>query len=356
MSAISSLFSSSGKAAVGVAKLYNPRRMRERGWFWTSLLLLATAAVIIVILGIYWSDEPDTFNVSEVALVRAEAAGESLVPGYVTTSTLVTVAETLLNKPGGYLSNDVMPPGVYLDNMPSWEFGVLVQVRDFTRSMRNDFSRSQTQSAEDRDLVVAEPQFSFNNNSWILPSTESEYRKGIAAAESYLHRLADDNQSDAQFYSRADNLRDWLSQVEKRLGSLSQRLSAAVGESRLNIDLAGDRSATQSTPRPDEMRVQTPWLDIDNVFYQARGATWALLHFLRAIEIDFNDVLADKNAVVSLRQITRELESTQLPMWSPVILNGTGFGPLANHSLVMASYISRANAALIDLRSLLQQG
>jgi hypothetical protein len=60
--------------------------------------------------------------------------------------------------------------------------------------------------------------------------------------------------------------------------------------------------------------------------------------------------------VVSLRQITRELEATQLPMWSPLILNGTGFGPLANHSLVMASYVSRANAALIDLRSLLQQG
>lgn len=356
MSAIRSLFSSSGKAAVGVAKLYNPRRMRERGWLWTSLLLLATAAIIIVILGIYWSNEPDTFDVMEAASLRAEAGGESLVPGYVTTSTVLTVAETLLQKPGGYLRNDVMPPGVYLDNMPRWEHGALVQLRDFVRSMRNDFSRSQTQSTEDRDLVVAEPQFNFNSNSWILPSTESEYRKGIAALESYLRRLADDNQADAQFYTRADNLRDWLGQVEKRLGSLSQRLSAAVGQSRFNIDLAGDRSATQSTPRPDEMTVQTPWMEIDDVFYEARGATWALLHFLRAIQIDFNDVLSDKNAVVSLRQITRELESTQLPMWSPMILNGTGFGPLANHSLVMASYISRANAALIDLRSLLQQG
>jgi hypothetical protein len=39
-----------------------------------------------------------------------------------------------------------------------------------------------------------------------------------------------------------------------------------------------------------------------------------------------------------------------------VILNGTGFGLVANHSLVMASYISRANAAVIDLRDLLEQG
>jgi hypothetical protein len=29
---------------------------------------------------------------------------------------------------------------------------------------------------------------------------------------------------------------------------------------------------------------------------------------------------------------------------------------MANHSLIMASYISRANAAIIDLRSLLERG
>jgi hypothetical protein len=37
-------------------------------------------------------------------------------------------------------------------------------------------------------------------------------------------------------------------------------------------------------------------------------------------------------------------------------LNGSGFGIFANHSLVMASYISRAHAAISDLRALLAQG
>ena len=77
---------------------------------------------------------------------------------------------------------------------------------------------------------------------------------------------------------------------------------------------------------------------------------------MKAIEIDFASVLEKKNARVSLQQIIRELEGTQRTVWSPVILNGNGFGMFANHSLVMASYISRANAALIDLRSLLEQG
>jgi hypothetical protein len=39
-----------------------------------------------------------------------------------------------------------------------------------------------------------------------------------------------------------------------------------------------------------------------------------------------------------------------------MILNGRGFGFMANHSLVMANYISRANAALLDLTELLAQG
>lgn len=103
-------------------------------------------------------------------------------------------------------------------------------------------------------------------------------------------------------------------------------------------------------------RKQTPWLQIDNVFYEARGSAWAMVHLLRAIEKDYADVLNNKNAAVSLRQIIRELEATQEPLWSPVILNGGGFGILANHSLVMANYLSRANAGLIDLRRLLEQG
>ena len=125
---------------------------------------------------------------------------------------------------------------------------------------------------------------------------------------------------------------------------------------RLNTDLAGDAEAEQSTETSNQVQVKTPWTEIDDVFYEARGASWALAHLLRAVEIDFESVLEKKNALISLRQIIRELEATQESVWSPVILNGSGFGLFANHSLVMASYISRANAAVIDLRNLLDQG
>jgi hypothetical protein len=178
----------------------------------------------------------------------------------------------------------------------------------------------------------------------------------MEAVERYLSRLADPAEPDAQFYARADNLVDWLAIVEKRLGSLSQRLSAAAGQDRLNTDLSGDPDARQSTGAPAVVTVKTPWTQIDDVFYETRGTTWALIQFLKALEVDFDAVLRDKNALVSFRQIIRELESTQEPLRSPMVLNGGKFGALANHSLVMANYIARANAALIDLRFLLSQG
>lgn len=322
-------------------------------------LWIAVPTALAVLCGamMYWyNHEPAIFDPIERAQLHAGAHNHSDVTGTTTTATLLEVVDAMLNKRGGYLSNDILPPWVFLDNVPNWEFGALTQVRDLARIMRNDFSRSQTQSTEDPDLSQADPLFHYSNDRWIPPDTEGRYKIAMEYLESYLVRLSDPSQPEAQFYARADNLGEWFGLVEKRLGSLSQRLSASVGQERLNTDLAGDSAASQSTATPGEMEVKTSWFEIDDVFYEARGSTWALIHFLKAMEVDFNDVLRKKNAQVSFRQIIRELESTQEPLHAPMVLNGSKFGLFANHSLVMANYISRANAAIMDLRQLLEQG
>ncbi|WP_137974130.1 DUF2333 family protein [Pseudomonas sp. F(2018)] len=328
------------------------------GWLGKTVgTLLGLYLLGAMLVGWYWSQEPELFPVQQHAQAAAEQAQRKLVSGYTTVETLKQVSETLLSKPGGYLSNDIAPPGLWLDNMPAWEYGVLVQVRDLSRAMRKDFARSQSQSTEDPNLAKAEPRFNFDNKSWALPASEAEYTEGIRSLDRYLAALADPSQPRAQFYARADNLNNWLGDVATRLGSLSQRLSASVGRVRLNTDVAPNQPIPEGQIVPvREEEVKTPWLQIDNVFYEARGQAWALSHMLRAIEVDFGDVLAKKNATVSVRQIIRELEAAQEPLWSPMILNGSGYGVLANHSLVMANYISRANAAIIDLRTLLSQG
>ena len=128
---------------------------------WVSISAYATGVVLLVLLGVawYWSRMPDLFWVDE------KSAGDGRVVGFATTDTLVRVAGTLLDKPGGYLTNDLLPPAVFLDNIPNWEFGVLKQVRDLARIIRNDYSRSQSQSREDPDIAAAEPIFFFDNES-----------------------------------------------------------------------------------------------------------------------------------------------------------------------------------------------
>lgn len=322
------------------------------------VVITAVAAylLIAVFVGMYWSWLPGHFDVRENAQQMATDNERAVVVGSTSTAALIRVTSLLMDKPGGFISNDLLPPGVWLDNIGQWEYGALIQARDLARAMRESFSRSQSQSQEDIDLGKAEPSLNFSNSSWAVPSSESEYRSAVKHLRRYLKRLGDSGNASSQFYARADNLSYWLAVVETRLGSLSQRLSASVGKRRLNTDLAGDSAARQSTSAPSDLEVKTPWMKIDDVFYEARGAAWALMHFLQAVEVDFEQVLKKKNALISLQQIIRELETTQQTVFSPMILNGDGFGMLANHSLVMASYISRAHAAIIDLRSLLSQG
>jgi hypothetical protein len=319
---------------------------------WQKITGYTLLVLLLINLGIgwYWSRSPDVFWVNE------RPAGTSNIVGYATTDTLIRVAETLLDKPGGYLTNDVMPPSVFLDNIPNWEAGVLQQVRDLARVTRNDYSRSQSQSREDPDLAIAEQKFFIDNNSWILPRTEAEYRDAIEGFRDYRDRLSGLETADAQFFARADNLREWLAQVEKRLGSITRRLGDSVATDVINTDLAGERANEANTTLPDTVSVRTSWFEIDDVFFEARGTAWALVHFFRAAELDFALVLADKNAQASVRQIIRELEASLGSLTSPMVMNGGGYGLFANHSLVMSNYLARANAAIINLRELLDQG
>ena len=59
----------------------------------------------LYLLGVYWSFEPAQFDIR--AEVTKAAAAENVAPvvGYTTTTALIRVTETLLNKPGGYLAN-----------------------------------------------------------------------------------------------------------------------------------------------------------------------------------------------------------------------------------------------------------
>lgn len=321
----------------------------SKGLLWGLGVFTLMVIFGLIALGSYWSIEADTFDVKKEALKRINEKDVDMLPtGYVYTYTLAHIAETLLYKPGGYLTNDVAPPGVLLDNIPSWEYGALIMLRDATSALRNHLARSQSQSAEDPDLARAEPYFYYERNSWALPSTEVEYEKGIAALHQYMNRLKDPRSAKpGHFYSRADNLWQYVEVIIKRLGGLSTRLGASTDRYNAQF-LTADKKAAPVK--------RTTWLEIDNVFWEARGASWALLHILKAIKYDFRAILLDKRAMETVNIMIHEMENALSPIMSPVILDGDGYGLFANYSLTMANYIARANAAALDLRDVMNRG
>lgn len=306
---------------------------RERWMLADHAAFLTTGLVLLVLLlaalGWYWSREP--------AGLPLPASGQ---PGQVLAGMLAEVSATLHEKPGGYLHNDMLPPGLLLDNMPAWELGVLRQVRDLSRALHRDMGISHAEFLADEDLARAEAAFNVKPGSWLFPSAESELADGTAALRNYTRRLA---RQKARFYLRPAYLQRWLGDADTGLGVMASRLNAA-----LTPQVVGGEEGRAGVPE------RTSWRHIDDVFYEARGEAWALLQLLRAVEVEYGDELDRRQVRLSLRAAIHELEATQQVLWSPVVLNGSGFGLFANHSLVMANYLGRARADLADVAAALR--
>lgn len=323
----------------------------------SKLILSAIAASVIAVTGYVHviSNTPEIKQTKEILKIQQIKNSDQVV-GDAFTATNIQLIETLLNKTGGFTSNDLLVKAKVFDNMPNWEEGVIGMVKDSVLTLEKEFSRSQSQDLKDKKLSEAFSSISYSPTSWWFPSSEDQYKKASNALGDYLSRISDPKDKNAQFYARADNLRAWLDLVSNSLGSYSQRLSASVEQERFNTDLSNDKAAVQSTYSDQKVVAKTPWLEIDDVYWEARGASWALIQLLYAVEDDFGTVLKDKNAVASLKQIIRDLEDTQKTRYWPVVLNGSPFGVTANHSLGMANYISRANNGIIELIRLLERG
>ena len=82
-----------------------PRKIRYA--IYGALILL----LLLVLLGWFWSSEPAQFDIRTEA--REMAPQRPGVVGVATLAATVKIVDALLDKPGGYLSNDIMPPGVW---------------------------------------------------------------------------------------------------------------------------------------------------------------------------------------------------------------------------------------------------
>ncbi len=280
---------------------------------WIPKLLLAVLLLVLVLAG-WWSCEPAT-------LVLPAVERGLLIPGDASAGMLTGSLRTLLNKPGGLLANDVAPPGIWLDDMPSFEAGALDASRIFLQALLHDFGRSRNQSVEDPDLLRAEPRLTFDIRNWRVPAAEDEYRDAIAAVDAWHTRLKA-KPAAAYFEFRDDALAHWLDRMIAELERQSRQLVKAP-----------TRASSQ----------------VDDAFYYTRGWCWMLQAQLSALRRE--SMLATPQRDAAFVAALQALDGARLPMRSPVVLNGSEYGVLANHSLVLAGHLARAVTALREMRA-----
>ncbi len=294
--------------------------------------VVAVLLIIQVIFAWYEGSEPDPIVVEAVADKN---------PGVVMVDTIARVAETLYKKPGGYLANARIPPGVFMDDIPNWELGVLQEVRRTTHALGHQFAMSHAAFQEDTDLANAEIAFDVDAHSWIFPRAENSFREGVLDLRQFSNRLKHTD-SGAVFLPTNAALMSYLQDTAQELVQMSALLNSALPQP----ELEGDRNLPASA--------RTSWWNVDDHFYFVRGQCWALAAVLQALRNEYSGYLIAHHADLSLLAMIRELQAAGQPVYSPMILNGSGFGLFANHSLTLANYVDRAQLDDQDVLALIR--
>ncbi|MDF3127713.1 DUF2333 family protein [Kiritimatiellaeota bacterium B1221] len=338
--------------------------------FRTPLRVLGGLFVVGTAVSLYWARIPQTFDVNETVREMGVAYGhreldEPLPLGYRTVATTIHLAQQLLEKPGGYQSNDWSPMTRIPDNMRNWEKGAVVQLRVMVQGLRFELSRSGPNSGELPELNDADARFNYNPRRWILQSTESQFKQGVEFLEQYLERINTSTTQGKFFTIRQDQVINFLERQKMMLGTYATNLQKNIGTLTYDTgvltenipegmeEIASDEAAEKTQEDQDEV---TSIFERDDVFYQARGGLYVMYHTMLAMRKDCEKLLNDSQSMGIMNRIINELESACKPMESPIVLNGKEFGAVQNHSLVLAGHVAKAHLAVQELQKQIAGG
>ena len=228
-------------------------------------------------------------------------------------------------------------PSAALDNMPNFQVGMIYALSRFAIEMTDVLGRTRGSSQVDEDLDKASGLLKYDGTIWVwepstslLPtaSAEKQYISAKRSLERYNQRLSDGS---AVFDRRADNLIAFMERVSLDLGSVSATLDQrAIGSN------AG-------------------WFDTkaDDIFYATKGRLYGYYMILRELGIDFETVIAEKNAEKVWQQMLDSLR-TAAEMNPLIVSNGANDGLFVpSHLAAQGFYLLRARTQLKEVSNIL---
>ena len=304
------------------------------GWSWRRLKIggLALLGLLVVYYGggMVWLHEID--DDPDFALASSAPEG-----GSQTVALAADLIDREINTHRWVANDPFFMPGSLLDNMPSFQQGIIAALSRFTVELADQIARTRGSSQIDRDLDTASGLLKYPGTVWIFDlavsfaptaSSESQYRRAMRAMRDYNQRLS---QGQATFEIRADNLQATLERLAADVGSSSAAIDRHLAErSGFGLDFSAD-----------------------DVFYINKGRLYAYYLMLRAMTIDFGKVISERDLSGPWTQMLDSFRAAAtLQPW--VVVNGDPAGQLLpSHLAAQGFFLLRARTQLKEVTNIL---
>lgn len=306
----------------------------------TSSRLLKTLIVILLVIllawpvtfGIVWglnqaytAIDPTRFPFSDSKiqgiLQKTKADAPEPEKGIALSRAMTARLEAELDSAFGWSVNDLwVSPTRWLDNRGNRQKGVIFATRMLVTFYATHLAKYGQVDAENEFLKAArEKHFAFTEESWWLPSSESEYQKGLELIRKYDAALA---QGKAVFNMRSDDLYNLFTFILSNQ-FLDQPMGLLV-------------QATESVP----------YTELDDRIYYTQGVILVLRDFMGTL-VELYPVIRSKGGDENINIAFHEME--RICTFDPlVVLRGRHDSVMADHRGKMASYLISIRERLND--------
>jgi hypothetical protein len=300
---------------------------------WVVLILLAFILIWPLSAGLYWTvykgytildqtrfPELDQ-NVTEI-LIRTKPDSDQLRKGAALSASIRNRLEQEMNSTFGWSGNDlVISPTRWLDNRANRQRGTIFATRMLANYFSTNLAKYGKVDAENKNLQEArEKYFAFSADSWWLPSSEKQYRKGIELLKQYD---ADLIKGEAIFNLRTDDMYNMLAFIISNQ-FLDQPLGLLV-----------------------QSNDEVPYSELDNRIYYTQGIMLVLRDTLRTFVHLYPEV-KEKGGQENIAIAFREMD--QICTFDPlIVLRGDHDAIMADHRGKMAKYLISVRERINDL-------
>lgn len=233
----------------------------------------------------------------------------------------------------GYRPNDLfIPCALTSDNMCSYQEGAVVGARTILLKLKYDGMKTRA-SQEDPNISMAAEKIHFDMDSWVMPSTESEYKEAFSALKRYLDGLPSGKSIPLQ--RRAHGAIQIFLVMSKELGGWQGVLN--------------------------EEHESLTFFNADDNVYKAAGMSMIYYNTVLGMLEDFGEILSSKPAVVeALKSVLAGLKRAsfldQDNLMKPfIVMNSSGRWGFANIPHQMSAVLGVVKSHLDVVVTELQQ-